>query len=78
MKKLTFQRDQLYKEVWSNPLTNLTEKYGISYHQLNKVCKELEIPIPPSGHWSRVRNGKKVKVIDLPESEKDTFTLEYR
>lgn len=75
MKKITFKRDQLYKEVWSTPMIHLAEKYGVRYNQLKKVCKELEIPIPPSGHWSRVRNGKEVKVVELLESDKDTFTL---
>ncbi len=75
MKKLTFQRDQLYKEVWSTPITQLAKKYEISDFQLKRACKELEVPVPTRGHWAKVRNGKKVKVIALPVSKKDSFTL---
>lgn len=75
MKKLTFQRDQLYKEVWSTPMTHLADKYGITYDQLKKVCRELEIPLPDRGYWPKVQNGKEVKGIDLPGSDKDMITL---
>jgi hypothetical protein len=75
MKTITFQREQLYKEVWETPVSKLSEFYGISFSQLKRVCNELNIPTPDSGYWTKVRMGKSVKIKPLPNSEKETFSL---
>lgn len=75
MKKITFQRDKLYKKVWSKPISRLAEELGISSHNLYKVCDELKIPTPSTVYWSKLRHGKEVKKPELPQSEKESFTL---
>jgi hypothetical protein len=75
MKPITFNRKQLYKEVWETPVSKLSESYGISFSQLKKVCNELNIPTPDSGYWTKIRMGKSVKIKPLPNSEKETFSL---
>jgi len=75
MKPITFNREQLYKEVWETPVSKLSESYGISFSQLKKACKELEIPTPDAGYWTKVRLGKSVKIKPLPNSEKDTYSI---
>lgn len=76
--KLTFQRKSFYKEVWSVPKKKLTKKYGISYHRLTKVCKELKVPTPPLGYWKNLKHNKKVKKIPLPPNGPDTYELKVK
>ena len=52
--EIIFERTRLYEEVWSEPLTKLGKKYGLSDNGLRKVCKALNIPLPRAGHWAKV------------------------
>jgi len=53
-------RMKLYEEVWSEPVTTVAERYGVSDNGLRKRCKALNIPLPPVGYWAKVRAGKPV------------------
>lgn len=53
-------RIDLYKKTWETPMTQLAKELDLAYHLLKKTCKEHEIPIPPVGHWQRIRFGKKI------------------
>lgn len=55
------ERDALYREVWAEPMTTVAKRYGISDVALRKVCIKLNVPIPPAGHWAKVRHGKRVE-----------------
>lgn len=73
-REVTFQREPLYEEVWSQPMTTLAAKYGLSDNGLRKVCIALDIPVPPRGHWARLAAGQRVERMPLPESsERKTF-----
>lgn len=63
-----YERDVLYKEVWEQPVTKVGEKYGVSDVMIHKVCKSLEIPVPPRGYWTKKQAGQPVEIIPLPES----------
>ncbi|MFH5834328.1 hypothetical protein [Halalkalibaculum sp. DA384] len=78
MKKITFQRNELYEKVWTKPVSHLTEELGISSHKLYKACEELEIPTPSAGYWAKLRHDKEVNRPELPESDKESFTLTIR
>lgn len=75
MKKLTFQRNELYKKAWSKPVSHLIKELGISSHQFYKVCRELNVPTPSTGYWAKLRHGKDVRQPELPESDKESFIL---
>lgn len=75
MKKITFERNELYKKVWKKPVSHLTEELGVSSHKLYKACKELDIPTPSAGYWAKLRHDKEVNKPDLPESDKESFTV---
>jgi hypothetical protein len=53
-------RMKLYEEVWSEPVTTVAVRYGVSDNGLRKRCKALNIPLPPLGYWAKVRAGKSV------------------
>ena len=72
--EITFERQALYEEVWSTPLTQLAKKYGLSDNGLRKVCKAMGIPLPIQGHWAKVAAGHKVQKTPLPaQAERNTF-----
>jgi hypothetical protein len=36
-------------------------------HGLRKICIEKEVPLPPYGHWSKLKYGKASELLQLPE-----------
>ncbi|MDO9204134.1 hypothetical protein [Methylotenera sp.] len=71
---IRFERQSLYEEVWSEPLTRLGKKYGLSDNGLRKVCIALNIPLPKAGHWTKIAAGHQVPRVPLPEkSDKTEF-----
>jgi hypothetical protein len=63
----TVDRDELYGEVWAEPMTKVSKRYGISDVALAKVCRKLSIPVPERGYWARIAAGRKLTRKPLPE-----------
>jgi hypothetical protein len=55
-----YDRERLYKEVWSEPVLAVAKKYGLSDVGLAKICKKLNIPRPGLGYWAKKSAGKNV------------------
>jgi hypothetical protein len=64
----TWNREELYAEVWERPQIKVAAKYGISAVMLGKVCRKLQIPLPGRGYWAKKEFGKPVERIPLPEA----------
>ncbi len=62
-----YNRETLYQEVWADPITVVSKRYGKSDYGLREICRKLEVPIPPAGYWAKVRAGKTVPKPDLPK-----------
>jgi hypothetical protein len=62
-----WNRDELYKDVWSRPLTALMSKYGVSAVAIGKTCRKLEVPLPGRGYWAKKANGHPVAQKPLPK-----------
>ncbi|HUZ31872.1 MAG TPA: site-specific integrase [Xanthobacteraceae bacterium] len=60
-------RKDLYKLIWSEPITSLAERFGISDVGLAKVCRRSDIPAPPRGYWAKVTAGGTLQRPALPE-----------
>ncbi len=71
-------RSQLYKEVWSEPLTRLEKKFDLKSSKIRSVCKELNIPLPEVGYWEKKRSGKEVKEIELPPADNSDEQFNFR
>lgn len=54
-----YEREKLYKEVWTEPVLVVAKRYGVSNVALAKACRKLAVPLPPRGYWARVRAGRK-------------------
>ena len=65
---IKINREQLYKEIWEISVAGVAKKYNANYSDLLKICKEADIPVPPSGYWMKLEYGKPVEPIPLPES----------
>lgn len=55
---IRLEREALYREVWAEPVTKVARRYGISDVGLQKICRRLEVPLPPRGYWARVAAGR--------------------
>ncbi|MCJ7764759.1 MAG: hypothetical protein MUP09_02340 [Thiovulaceae bacterium] len=62
-------REQLYKQVWSEPLTKLAPRYKLTPYALKKLCDRFVIPLPTVGHWSKIAYAKAVDIPSLPVYE---------
>lgn len=63
-------REELYKLVWSKPITELAKEFGMSDVGLAKVCKKLNVPRPYRGYWQLVAAGRKLTIPKLPPTQK--------
>jgi len=61
-----YDRKVLYEQVWSEPALTVAKSYGVSSVWLGKVCRLLNVPVPPRGYWARVRSGGKGRKPPLP------------
>jgi hypothetical protein len=47
-----FTRQALYDLIWSEPLSGVAAKLGISGNGLAKICDRVAVPYPKRGHWN--------------------------
>src|SRR5688500_10645031 len=59
-------REQLYDELWNEPATKVAARYGISGTALAKICRELDVPVPPRGYWALEAVGRAPAKPPLP------------
>lgn len=55
-----YDRNKLYGEVWSEPLTSVAKYYGVSDVAIKKACRQLNVLTPGRGYWQKVRNGARI------------------
>ena len=72
---ITLTRRQIYDEIWEISVAGMAKKYDIPYIQLMKRVKEAQIPIPPSGYWTKLSFGKPVTKIELSEPFDDEVSI---
>jgi hypothetical protein len=61
-----YDRKVLYEQIWSEPALTVAKGYGVSSVWLGKVCRLLNVPVPPRGYRARVRSGGKGRKSPLP------------
>lgn len=60
-------RETLYEEVWTDPVTVVSQRYGLSDVGLAKICRRLRIPLPSRGYWAKIKAGKTMHRVALPK-----------
>jgi hypothetical protein len=62
-------REQLYAEVWAEPMTKVALKCKVSSSFMACVCTWLNVPRPERGYWAKLAVGNISKQPPLPEAE---------
>lgn len=63
----TINREQLYEMVWTDAVTVVAKRSGISDVALRKLCLRRSVPLPPVGYWAHIRRkGKSGKGFSKP------------
>lgn len=63
---VTLTREKLYEEVWARAVTQVAKEIGVSDVAIAKICRKLNVPVPPRGYWARVAAGHTPKKPPLP------------
>lgn len=74
-------REELYAQVWSEPMSKLAKRYGLSDRGLAKTCARMGIPVPGRGYWARVQSGQVPPQAKLPKikaGQRSTVVLNKR
>lgn len=66
---MSVTREKLYDEIWSEPITKVSKRYGVSDSYLIRVLKSLNIPSPPRGCWATVAAGISLAKPSLPRAK---------
>ena len=53
-----YNREEIYKVIWAEPIQHVAKRYNISDVGLAKVCRRLNIPRPGRGYWAIKAAGK--------------------
>ena len=61
-----FYRQSLYERIWTEPPTRVAAELKITPAILKRACQCAAIPLPPMGHWARLRSGKNPEHTPLP------------
>jgi hypothetical protein len=64
---MTWNREELYEKVWSEPVTKVAKGYGVSDVALAKACRKLKVPVPGRGYWAKKEHGHRVERQSLPK-----------
>ena len=67
-KDTRISREQLYEEVWAEPMTTVALKYEVSSSFMARICTRLKVPRPQRGYWAMYATGKRPKRQPLPEA----------
>ena len=60
-------REELYQQVWAEPMIKVAARYEVSSNYLARVCEcILNVPRPPRGFWAKLSVGKAPKRPSLP------------
>jgi hypothetical protein len=74
-------REELYAQVWAEPMTKLARRYGLSDRGLAKICTRMDIPVPGRGYWARVQSGQvplQAKLPKMKAGQKSVVNLNKR
>jgi hypothetical protein len=63
---VTVSRDDLYVQVWTQPMTRVAADYGVTGTALKKTCDRHHVPTPKRGYWAKLQHRKPVRQTPLP------------
>jgi len=64
--EIKLDRAQLFERVWSQPVARLAQEWGLSGPGLKKICRRMQVPVPPRGYWAKLNAGHRPRRPYLP------------
>jgi AcrR family transcriptional regulator len=61
-------RKELYRRVWSQPMSVVAKEIGLSGNALAKICNRLLVPYPSRGYWMKSPAERKTQKPPLPDA----------
>ena len=71
----TVTREALYQLVWSEAVSKVCKRFGLSDNGLRKICRRHQIPTPGNGYWAKLQHGKPVERAPLPACDDDELEV---
>ena len=65
-RNFALSRKDLYRRVWSEPLSVVAGQLGLTGSALAKICDRLLVPYPRRGYWMKVNAGTAPARVPLP------------
>lgn len=71
---MTVTREELFEEIWAEPMTTVARRHGVSSNYLARVCFRMGLPRPCRGFWAKLAAGRTVNrpVLRPPNPEDET------
>jgi hypothetical protein len=69
--EVTLSRAELFNLVWSEAVSKIAPRLGMSDRGLAKLCSRHNIPLPSRGYWAKVKGGKYPARLPLPRPDED-------
>lgn len=63
---IALTRKELYRRVWSKPMSAVAKEVGLSGNALAKICNRLLVPYPSRGYWTKSDADRKGRKPPLP------------
>lgn len=61
-------REELYRLVWSEPMTRIAGRFDVSGSYLARICTLLNVPRPARGYWAKLAVGTAPAQTPLPDA----------
>ena len=71
---MSVTREKLYDEIWTEPITKVSKRHGVSDSYLIRILKNLNIPRPPRGYWAMVAGNRATKLPLPPAKQGDPIS----
>ena len=72
-----YKREELYQEVWAEPVRDVAKRYDVSDVYLARICRKLSVPLPGRGYWAKSKERRPARP-PLPELDKaEAFRLRH-
>lgn len=75
---MEISRSDLHDLVWSHPMTDIAQRFGIPAVKVARACDDYDIARPRAGYWQKLAVGKapeKSKLISIKYSADDLVIL---
>jgi len=71
-------REELYRQVWAEPISKLAETYNLSGSYIARMCRILKVPTPGRGYWAQLKANRNPPKEALPTPQAGDPTMWIR